>query len=127
MKFDRSFIVLMTLVLFLPACLGAVFFEAIGNRTLAVSVFASGLSMLVNQFLSYIAIEWGFPMSHTKFLKIILIGSVVRLALLISIVIVLIKILQFDPLSFMLSLLVFYALNLVLEIYYLQKKVALKV
>ena len=90
------------------------------------SVLASGLMSLVHLLLGYFFVELGFEKSNTSFLKIVLGGSVVRWLLLVGGVFLLVRVYEFQSLSLMLSLLVFYSLNLALEIYYLQKKVSLK-
>ncbi|MEX0736432.1 MAG: hypothetical protein WEB62_05255 [Bacteroidota bacterium] len=87
---------------------------------------AGGLMSLAHLLLGYAFIELGFEKSNTSFLKIVLGGSVVRLLLLVGGVFLLVRVYGFDSLWLMLSLLLFYGLNLTLEIYLLQKKVSLK-
>lgn len=87
---------------------------------------AGGLMSLAHLLLGYAFIELGFEKSNTSFLKIVLGGSVVRLLLLVGGVFLLVRVYGFDSLWLMLSLLLFYSLNLALEIYLLQKKVSLK-
>jgi membrane protein YdbS with pleckstrin-like domain len=53
-------------------------------------------------------------------------GIGLRLFLLASVVLVLLRYYAYDPLSLTLSLLIFYVLNLVLEIYLLESKVTVK-
>lgn len=96
------------------------------SREVMESVLAGVGISWVSLFLGVAFIEWGFEKSNTTFLKIVLGGSVVRLLLLVTVVFLLIKVYAFHSLSLMLSLLVCYSLNLVLEIYLLQKKVSLK-
>jgi hypothetical protein len=90
------------------------------------SFLASGLMSLAHLLLGYAFIELGFEKSNTSFLKIVLGGSVVRLLLLVGGVFLLVRVYGFHSLWLMLSLLLFYSLNLALEIYLLQKKVSLK-
>jgi hypothetical protein len=90
------------------------------------SVVASGGASLFHLLVGYALIEWGFDKSNTTFLKIILGGTLVRMIVLVGFVFVLIRVYQFHTMSLMLSFLAYYVLNLVLEIYLLQKKVALK-
>ena len=90
------------------------------------SVVAGSLVSAVNFLLGFLAIEFAFEKSHTTFLKVILGGMVIRLFAMTGVVLVLIKIQHYDSLSLMLSLLGYYALNLTLEIAFLQKKVSLK-
>jgi hypothetical protein len=90
------------------------------------SVIASAIVSLLHLLLGYAAIVLGFDKSNTVFLKVVLGGTVLRILLLVGIVVVLVRVYHFQTLSLMLSMLVFYVLNLVLEISFLQKKVALK-
>lgn len=90
------------------------------------SVVASGAASLFHLLVGYALIELGFDKSNTTFLKIILGGTLVRMMVLVGIVFVLIRIYQFHTMSLMISFLAYYVLNLILEIYLLQKKVALK-
>ncbi len=90
------------------------------------SVIASGVASLFHLLVGYACIEFGFNKPNTTFLKIILGGTFIRMALLVGVVFVLVRFYQFHALSLMISFLLFYVLNLVLEIHVLQKKVALK-
>lgn len=90
------------------------------------SVIASGAASLVHLLIGYAFIEFGFDKPSATFLKIILGGTIARMMLLVGVVLILIRVYQFHPLPLMLSFLMFYVLNLVLEIHILQKKVALK-
>lgn len=80
----------------------------------------------INLFLGYLAIEISFERSHTTFLKYVLGGMVVRLMLMWGVLLLLIRVYGFHSAALMLSLLFFYILNLVLEIFYLQKRVSTK-
>jgi hypothetical protein len=96
------------------------------NKEILQSVVASGIASLLHLLLGYVCIEFGFEKSNTTFLKIILGGTFVRMVLLVGIVFILVSVYQFHAMSLMISFLLFYVLNLVLEIHLLQKKVALK-
>lgn len=97
-----------------------------GSEEINKSVIASGLASFFHLMLGYIAIELGFDKSNTTFLKIVLGGTVFRMLMLVGVVFILIQVYRFHSLSLMISLLVFYIINLTLEIYFLQKKVSLK-
>ena len=88
------------------------------------SIIAGALLALFHLLFGYVTIELGFDKNSTTFLKIVLGGMVVRLFLMAGIVFVMLRFFQFDPLSLMLSLLFYYIMNLVLEIYLLQRKVS---
>jgi hypothetical protein len=126
MKIDWSFL---KLVFFCFACAGILtYYPVSGFATAEVmrSVVAGGIMSLLNLLLGYIAIEASFEKSHTVFLKYVLGGMVARLMLMWAAFLLLIRVFGFHAASLMLTLLFFYAMNLGLEIYYLQKKVSTK-
>lgn len=126
MKIDWAFL---RLVLYYAVGVAVVIvfpLSAVASREVLDSVIASGIVSLLHLLLGYAAIVLGFDKSNTVFLKIVLGGTVIRIFLLVGIVVVLVRVYHFQTLSLMLSLSVFYILNLVLEISFLQKKVALK-
>ncbi|HEY5614474.1 MAG TPA: hypothetical protein VIL52_00495 [Bacteroidota bacterium] len=90
------------------------------------SIEAGGLMSLLYILIGYVTVELGYKKTNTTFLKIVLGGMVARLFLMTGVVLVLLTVYQYDAFSLMLSLLVYYAINLALEIYLLQKKVSLK-
>ena len=90
------------------------------------SFIAAGVLSLVNVVLGYLAIEYAFQKPNITFLKVILGSMLVRLLLLGLAVVILLEVFQFPALALLLSLMLFYGVNLILEIYYLQKKVTLK-
>jgi hypothetical protein len=96
------------------------------DREIVRSVVASGLASLIHLLIGYAFIEFGFDKPSTTFLKIILGGTAARILLMVVVVFALVRIYQFHALPLMISFLLFYALNLVLEIHILQKKVVLK-
>ncbi len=90
------------------------------------SVVAGGIMSLLNLLLGYAAIEGSFRKSHTTFLKYVLGGMVARLFVMWGAFLLLIRAFAYHAASLMLALLFFYVLNLVLEIAYLQRRVATK-
>jgi hypothetical protein len=125
-KVDWSFLKLVGLVFLGVAILFVVPLSIYTNRELVRSVVAGGLASLFHLLLGYLFIEYGFEKSNTTFLKVILGGTLARMFLLVGIVLLLVRVYQFQPVPLMVSLLLFYVLNLFLEIHLLQKKVALK-
>ncbi len=97
-----------------------------GRSELSGSFLAGVAMSLANFLLGFLSVEFAFDKSHTMFLKIVLGGMGVRLFLMALTVLVLIKGYDLDSLSLMVTLLGYYALNLTLEIVFLQKKVSLK-
>lgn len=90
------------------------------------SIVAGGVMSVVHLFLGYLLVEWGFEKKSTTFLKIVLGGMMVRLFLMTGVVLVLLRVYQYDAFSLMISLLLYYVVNLALEIYLLQRKVSVK-
>ena len=126
MKIDWSF---MRLVLYstMGVILLVIFPLALFSSPEVVkSVVASGVACLFHLLVGYALIELGFDKSNTTFLKIILGGTLLRMIVLVGIVFVLVRVYQYHTLSLMISFLLYYVLNLILEIHLLQKKVALK-
>jgi hypothetical protein len=125
-KVDWGFLKLVALVFLGVAILVVVPLSIYTNRELVRSVVAGGVASLFHLLLGYAFIEYGFEKSNTTFLKVILGGTLARMFLLVGIVLLLVRVYQFQATSLMISLLLFYVLNLFLEIHLLQKKVALK-
>jgi hypothetical protein len=126
MKIDWSFL---RLVIFCFACTAVLTYYPIsGFATPEIlhGIIAGGVMSFINLLLGYAAIEFSYERSHTTFLKYVLGGMVVRLMLMWSVLLVLIRFYSFHSASLMLSLLFFYVMNLVLEIFYLQKRVTSK-
>jgi hypothetical protein len=90
------------------------------------SIVAGAMMSVAHLLLGYLLVEWGFEKSNTTFLKIVLGGMVARLLLMAGTVFVLLKLFHYDPFSLMISLFLYYVINLGLEIYLLQKKVSVK-
>ena len=126
MKIDWSF---MRLVFFCFAASALLTFYPISEFATAEvlhGIIAGGVMSLINLLLGYVAIEISYERSHTTFLKYVLGGMVVRLMLMWGVLLVLIGFYHVHSASLMLSLLFFYVMNLVLEIFYLQKRVTSK-
>lgn len=126
MKVDWGFLKLVGLVFLGVAVFVVVPLSIYTNGELVRSVVAGGLASLFHLLLGYLFIEYGFDKSNTTFLKVILGGTLVRMLLLLGIVLLLIRVYEFQAMSLMISLLLFYVLNLLLEIQFLQKKVTIK-
>ena len=126
MKIDWSFLRLVAYCTLGVVVLVVLPLSMYSSKEIVQSVVASGVASLLHLLLGYLCIEYGFEKSNTTFLKIILGGSLIRMLLLVGVVFVLVRVYQFHAASLMISFLMFYALNLVLEIHILQKKVALK-
>ena len=126
MKIDWAFLRLVTYCVLGVAILVVLPLSVYSSKEVVQSVVASGVASLIHLLLGYLLIEVGFDKPNTTFLKIILGGTFVRMFLMVGVVFLLVRVYQFHAMSLMLSFLMFYVLNLALEIHVLQKKVALK-
>jgi hypothetical protein len=125
-KIDWSFL---RLVIFCFACAALLTYYPISEFATSEvirGIIAGGVMSFINLLLGYVAIEISYERSHTTFLKFVLGGMVLRLMFMWGALLVLIRLYHFHSASLMLSLLFFYVMNLVLEIFYLQKRVTSK-
>jgi len=105
---------------------GFLILSMMGGEEYSRSFLGGAAVSIANVLLGFLSVEFAFDKSHTVFLKIVLGGMGARLFLMALAVLVLIKGFGFDSLSLMFTLLGYYAVNLTLEIVFLQKKVSLK-
>ncbi len=126
MKIDWSFLKLVLYCFLGVVVLVVLPLSVYSSKEIVQSVVASGLASFFHLLLGYLFIEFGFDKPNTTFLKIILGGTFVRMLLLVGVVFLLLRVYQFHATSLMISFLLFFILNLALEINLLQKKVALK-
>ena len=126
MKVDWSFLRLAGYCVVGSAALAYYPLSAFATPDVIDGVIAGGIVGFLNLMLGYAAIEFGFDKSNTTFLKIVLGGMVVRLLLMWGALAVMLKYYDFHEASLIFALLFMYIMALVLEIYYLQKKVAVK-
>ena len=126
MKIDWSFLKLVFLCFAVTAVLTYYPITEFATADVLRSIIAGGLMSFINLLLGYAAIEMSYERSHTTFLKYVLGGLVARLMLMWGVLLLLIGYYHFHSASLMLSLLFFYIMNLVLEIFYLQKRISSK-
>jgi hypothetical protein len=126
MKIDWSFLRLVVLCFAGAAVLTYYPISEFATAEVLRAMIAGGVMSFINLLLGYAAIEISYERSHTTFLKYVLGGMVVRLMLMWGVLLLLIWVYNFHSASLMLSLLFFYVMNLVLEIFYLQKRVSSK-
>lgn len=126
MKIDRSFGKIVLGVFGLVALVSWYPLATYGTPGVVTAFFASAAVSLVHLVSGCWAIEYSFDKPPTTFLKVVLGSMGIRLVLMSGIFALLVKVCELPPLPLVLSLLLFYAVNLGLEIYYLQKKVKLK-
>lgn len=99
---------------------------ALGSPETIEALMLSGGMCLVHIVLGIVILEWSFERPPTEFLKRVLGGMALRLALMLAILAVVLTVGNVHTPSLMLGLLGWYVLALVFEIAALQKKVSLK-
>lgn len=126
MKPDWHFLRLVAYLYAGSTIIGYLILSSYASREIVRNAAVADVLSLVNVLFGYVAIEYSFDKSNITFLKIVLGGIGIRLFLMASLVLVLLRYFAFDPLSLTASLLFFYIINLVLEIYLLETKVNVK-
>jgi hypothetical protein len=126
MKFDPTLPKRILLLVLLIAVLAAYPLFKAGDREITVGFITGCLISLVSVTAGYLLIEYGIEKPNATFLKIILGGMVARLILIPTVVVVLIRVFGLHLISLTASLFFFYFLFLILEILFLNKKLALK-
>lgn len=79
---------------------------------------------VVNALAGYLALEYAFDKSYSTFLKYVLGGMGLRLTFLLGVMVVLIVLVKVHPVALTISTVTLYMVFLILEIVYLQYKVA---
>jgi hypothetical protein len=125
-RIDPAFPRRVMLVLLVAAVLAAYPLIRIGSGGVVLAVCVGALLSTVNVLAGFLTIEYSFEKSYTVFLKAVLGGMGMRMAVMLGFMLLLILVVRLETVPFIISLLGFYVVYLVLEILYLQKKVAVK-
>lgn len=126
MKWDWSFPRQISLALTGSFLIAAYPFAAYGDREIFKAVIAGAALSTFNIMLGYIAIEYAFSKSMTTFTNTVIGGMGFRLLLLLAAMLFLVAGVHLHTAALTISLFYFYAVYLVLEILYIQKKVLTK-
>lgn len=122
MKAGRSFPLQVTAVLFLGTLAAAYPLARYGSMETVVAAAVGALLSTVNVLAGYLTIEYSFEKSYTTFLKTVLGGMGVRMALMLGALLISIKVIELNAAALTVSLLSFYVIFLAMEIFFLQKK-----
>jgi hypothetical protein len=125
-RIDKRFPLQVLGVLAIVALVAAYPTFRFASAEIVVAMSIGALLSTVNVLLGFLAIEFSFDKSYTTFLKIVLGGMGVRMALLLAVLLVLIKVVELHAVALTVSLLSFYLIFLVLEVLFIQKKAAVK-
>jgi len=124
--FDRRLPLQVLLTLIVPGGIVTALLALYGTGQMLIAAGAGALLSTLNVLAGYLTIEYAFEKSYTTFLKAVLGGMGIRLALMLGALLVLILVVRLDAVALTLSVLGFYLVYLVLEILYLQRKMLRK-
>ncbi len=96
------------------------------GREISQAVIAGAILSTLNVMAGFLAIELSFEKSHTTFLKAVLGGMGIRMGVMLVVLVVLIRFVGLHTTALVVSVLSFSIVYLVLEIFYIQKKVSHK-
>ena len=126
MKVDPRFPRQVVLTLIVVGGLSAYPLFRFASREILEATIAGTLLSTLNALGGFLAIEYSFDKSYTTFLKTVLGGMGIRMAVMLGGMAVLIKLFQFHVVALVVSMLGLYMVYLVLEILYIQKKLTIK-
>jgi hypothetical protein len=126
MKSSHSFPKQVGTALLVSCALAAYPLARFGSAEIVVAVAAGALVSTANVLIGYLAIEYSFERSYTTFLKAVIGGMGLRMLAMVLALLALIKIAGLHALALTISLLSFYFVFLVLEVFFIQRKVVTK-
>ena len=126
MTIDKRFPLQVLCALIVVALAGVYPMVRYGSSEILIAASVGALLSTVNVLAGFLAIEYSFTRSYTTFLKTVLGGMGVRMALTLGALLVLIKVVGLHTVALTVSLLGFYLIFLILEVLFIQKKVAIK-
>ena len=126
MKIDWAFPKQVGVALGLIGALGWYLIWAYGSHEIAVAAAAGALMATVNVLVGFASIEYCQGKSATTFFKVVLGGMGIRLLAMALCLVFLLRVLHLHAGALVGSLGIFYAVYLVLEVLFIQKKVSVK-
>ncbi|MGA7159888.1 MAG: hypothetical protein WBZ48_02730 [Bacteroidota bacterium] len=121
-KFDISFPRQIAVVFFVSALLSAYPLFAFASAEVIRACIAGVIISLANVLAGYAAIEYSINKSYTIFLKAVLGGMGVRMVAMLGALLILIMMFHFQAVPLIVSLMGYYILFLILEVFFMQKK-----
>jgi hypothetical protein len=125
-KIDVAFPRRVGAVLLVAACIGGYPLVRYGSAEITLGVVSGAALSTLNVLLGFLAIEYSFDKSYRTFLRAVLGGMGLRMALMLATMLVLILGFQVHAIALTLSMLGFYVIYLVLEILFIQQKVTIR-
>lgn len=126
MKIDTRFPLQIAGTLAVAALLGGYPLLKYGSDEVVAGVLLGAGISTINVLLGFLAIEFAFNKSYTIFVRTVIGGMGVRLVIMLGLLALLIGIFHVHAFALALSLLGFYAVFLLLEVLFIQRKVTLK-
>ena len=126
MRIDRRFPLQVAAALLVLALVAAYPLLRYGNEAVIFAVLAGAALSTVNVLAGFLTIEFAFDRSYTTFLKAVLGGMGIRMALMLGALLVCILGFRLHTLAVTIGMMVPYSVFLVLEILFLQKKVQVR-
>jgi len=126
MRIDRRFPLRVGVALLIMALVAAYPLLRYGTEPVMFAVLAGTALSTVNVLAGFLTIEYAFDRSYTTFLKAVLGGMGIRMALMLGALLVCILGFRLHTLAVTIGMMVPYSVFLVLEILFLQKKVQVK-
>lgn len=126
MKVDKRFPAQVAVTFVSGFAIAAIPLMKIGSHEIITAFIVGALLSTINVLAGFFAIEYTLDKSYTTFLKVVLGGMGIRMAVMLAILVLLIKFAEFHPIALVVSVLSYYVVYLVLEIFYIQKRLSHK-
>ena len=126
MKIDPRFPRQVAVTIVIAGGLSAYPLFRLASQEVREAAIAGALLSTLNALGGYLAIEYSFDKSCTTFLKAVLGGMGIRMAVMLGAMVLLIKLFHVHVVALVVSMLTLYIVYLILEILYIQKKLTTK-
>ena len=126
LKIDGGFLRRIAVVIAGAGLLLAYPLTAYASREIIVATVTGAVLSTINVLLGYLAIEYSFQKSYSTFLKAVLGGMGVRMALILGAMLFLILQYRMNAVALTVSMFGFTVIYLVLEVLFIQKKVVVR-
>lgn len=126
MKVDKRFPIQVAITFIAGLGIAAIPLIQLGSQEIVIAFLAGAVLSTLNVVAGFLAIEYALDKSYTTFLKAVLGGMGIRMALMLGILVLLIKLVGLHTVSLVISVLSYYVVYLFLEIFYIQKRLSHK-
>lgn len=126
MKIDRRFPIRVAITFGVGLVIALFLLLLLGVQGLALPVVVGAVLSTANVLAGFLAFEYSLERSYTTMLKAVLGGMGIRLAFMLAMLVMLIKVVGLNAVALVVSLLSYYVIYLVLEVLYIQERVSHK-